>query len=234
MNKITVLIIPFLLLNCQFMKDQKNTDPIGTNPPGLTYLALGDSYTIGERVQQQERFPNQLGDSLTRRGMAVSEVKIVARTGWTTDELIAAIPGTQNLYTEYDFVTLLIGVNNQFRGYPLDAYEKEFETLLKTAIRFAGNKPERVFVLSIPDYGGTPFGQARGNANQVAADIDRFNLVKQRVATTYGVAFFDITPISRRALNEPKLIAEDNLHPSGEMYRQWVALLAPRVAEVLK
>ncbi len=186
----------------------------------LTYLALGDSYTIGESVEETLRWPVQLVDQLSRNGLAYAAPQIIARTGWTTDELKEAIGNTETQET-YDMVSLLIGVNNQYRGYDFSQYESEFVALLEQAIGLAGGDVNKVFVVSIPDYGVTPFGR-RGNPEKIAKELDQYNAYAQVQANERGVRFYNITPISREAADNEALIASDNLHPSGEMYTRWV------------
>jgi lysophospholipase L1-like esterase len=190
-----------------------------------TYLALGDSYTIGEAVSAAESFPYQLKDTLVKQGHPVESIQIIAQTGWTTDELQAAID-VATLRTPYDLVTLLIGVNNQYRGYSVSNYGVEFEHLLRQAIVFAGADTERVRVLSIPDWGVTPFAQKEGRvADKVAKKIDAFNAAAKEISERLGVIFIDNTPHSRLATTDAKLLAPDGLHPSGKMYAHWVQSL---------
>lgn len=185
----------------------------------LQYLALGDSYTIGESVKATERWPVQLARALTERGYRVANPKIIAVTGWRTDNLKNGINIAQ-LGKYYDMVSLLIGVNNQYQGKPLDQYAEEYEDLLKNAIQLAGGKKDNVFVVSIPDYGFTPFGKAK--QNQISKELDEFNQVNKRITEQYNVAYFDITDISRKGLENPELVATDGLHPSGTQYTLWV------------
>lgn len=192
----------------------------------LSYLALGDSYTIGESVTEAERYPNQLADSLAVRSIILTPVDIVARTGWTTDELDAGIDDRDDLQDTYELVSLLIGVNNEFRGRPLADYEVEFRALLERAINFAGGEKERVFVISIPDYAFTPFG---GGSPFTTMDIDRFNAANLAITNDLGVSYFDITPISREGLDKPELVASDGLHPSGLQYARWVSTFVDSV-----
>jgi len=208
---------------------------ITTNPTGnFTYLALGDSYTIGESVKQSESFPYQLQTALKGDNRNVENPKIIAVTGWTTDELQGAIKQAK-VTDKFDFVTLLIGVNNQYRGYPLDTYKKEFSELLQTAIGFAGGRKTRVFVISIPDWGVTPFAKNYSKSAQtIASEIDAFNAAAEQIATSAGVSFTNITPDSRMAANDISLIAGDALHPSGKMYANWVNALAPKILDVVK
>ena len=182
------------------------------------YLALGDSYTIGESVDPAERFPVQLARTLN-----LGEPQIIARTGWTTDELNAAIDEARP-QGPFDLVTLLIGVNNQYRGRSADEYRTQFAALLQRAIGFAGGDPSRVIVVSIPDWGVTPFAEGRDRA-QIAREIDRFNAIKREEAARAGAKWVDITPISRR--HDPALVAADGLHPSGRQYAEWVKAIAP-------
>ena len=190
----------------------------------LRYLALGDSYTIGTSVAVAERFPMQLVKALQQKGIKIQKPKIIARVGWSTDQLNVAMDRENLAETTWDLVTLLIGVNNQYRGGSLEQYNIEFENLLKRAIELAGGDKKKVIVLSIPDYGVTPFGQ-RYQAGRISREIDEFNAANKKISEKYGVAYCDITPISRQALKEKDLIAEDLLHPSGKMYGRWVELL---------
>ncbi|MGO4876078.1 SGNH/GDSL hydrolase family protein [Pedobacter psychrotolerans] len=199
----------------------------------LSYLALGDSYTIGEAVAPQESFPFQLQDLLSAKNLDVSSPRIIATTGWTTDELQIAIKQA-DIQKKYDFVTLLIGVNNQYRGYPIERYKEEFSALLQNAIVFASGRKDRVFVVSIPDWGSTPFGKSSGkDINTIAKEIDAFNAVNQSIALAAGVSYTDITPASRNAATDLGLVAKDGLHPSGKMYASWAAELSPKVLKAL-
>ena len=186
------------------------------------YLALGDSYTIGESVPEAERFPNLLA-----RQLAIPPPRIIARTGWTTDELNAAIDAA-NVTGTYDLVTLLIGVNNQYRGRDAEEYRREFAALLGRAIGFAGGAPGKVTVVSIPDWGVTPFAEGRDRA-KIAAEIDRYNAINREEAQRAGARYAGITPISRGS--DPNLVASDGLHPSGQQYGEWVKVIG-RVAEL--
>ncbi|MBE2218424.1 MAG: SGNH/GDSL hydrolase family protein [Ignavibacteria bacterium] len=201
-----------------------------TNNHKLNYLALGDSYTIGESVAENERFPVQLVKRLTMDSIDISDPVIIAKTGWTTDELSAAIK-EKNVKDTFDIVTLLIGVNNQYRGRSADEYRVELRQLIESALKFAGGKKENVFIISIPDWGVTPFAEGR-ERKKIAEEIDLFNKVKKEESENYGVRFYDITEISR--INDPALIASDGLHPSGKMYKMWVDKIYNDVKEVLK
>ena len=190
------------------------------------YLALGDSYTIGESVSEQDRWPNQLAARLN-----ISNPKIIATTGWRTDDLVGAIKSA-NLKAEYDLVSLLIGVNNQYQGKSAKQYEVEFEGLLKTAIHLAKGKSKNVFVVSIPDYGFTPYGKPKQEL--ITTQINEFNKINKRITARYKVTYFNITEISRRGLQEPELVAGDGLHPSGEMYTLWVDLMSSELKKAVK
>ena len=190
-----------------------------------TYLALGDSYTIGEGVASAERWPERLAATLRARGLDLDDPKVVAKTGWTTDELSAAMEDEQvwpPAGPAYDLVTLLIGVNNQYRGRPLDEYRDEFTALLRRAIALSGDRPARVVVLAIPDWGVTPFGAGSGrDTAQIARELDAFNAAAAAICAAHGVAFVDIAPVSRA--RGAVLVAEDGLHPSGELHAAWAA-----------
>ncbi|HZI54577.1 MAG TPA: SGNH/GDSL hydrolase family protein [Chitinophagaceae bacterium] len=192
-----------------------------------SYLALGDSYTIGEGIAIKESFPHQVVDMLRAKGMEFKAPKVIAKTGWTTDELQTAIQNS-NLEGRYDFVSLLIGVNNQYRKRKVDEYLLEFESLVKQAILFAGNDPKKVIVLSIPDWSVTPFGAGATQA-RIASEIDQFNEANTQVAEKYHVHYINITPGTRQAARDAGLVAEDGLHPSAKEYRKW----AKKVAAVI-
>lgn len=188
----------------------------------VRFLALGDSYTIGQSVSTTDRWPDQLVAELSAQGYDVAELRIIAQTGWRTDNLQNAINQLLPL-TGYNLVSLLIGVNNQFQGGNIQTYTQQFDDLLQQAIWLAGNNPRHVFVLSIPDYAYTPFG---GGNQAISAAIDEFNSVNRFITETYNVRYIDITPISRMGLEDPSLVAIDGLHPSGKMYGLWVREIA--------
>lgn len=197
------------------------------NSDSLSYLALGDSYTIGEAEPQAQSFPYQLTDSLQHIGFKIGNPLIIATTGWTTQNLIDAITYHSPLPDTYDFVTLLIGVNDEYQGLSQSEYRTNFVKLLTTAISYAKGDKTRVFVLSIPDYGVTPF--AGGQDAEIGPQIDAFNAINLQESSNAGVNYLNITGISREAANNPSLIAPDGLHPSGLMYAQWVAGLIPMI-----
>lgn len=207
------------------------TTPDSSNQP-TRYLAMGDSYTIGESVPENERWPNQLADLLKTSSGRDIEVTIIARTGWTTAELWQGIQA-QKVEPPYDMVSLLIGVNNQYRGYDINEYREEFRFLLEKAIEYAGGNADHVFVLSIPDWGVTPFARGR-DAEKIAQEIDAFNAINLEESQKAGVSYIDITPNSREAVNNPSLIAGDGLHPSGTMYARWAELALPIALKILE
>jgi lysophospholipase L1-like esterase len=228
-------------------------------PNKLRYLALGDSYTIGEGAGAEDRWPMQLVRALRARGIAIDDPRIIARTGWTTDELSTAIdaefeaqshaaPSAQSdaqakdVQTEhalasprFDFVSLLIGVNNQYRGRAVEEYATQFDALLARAIGFAGGRADRVMVLAIPDWGVTPFAAQSGRDRaRIAQELDVFNTAAKRLCAARGVAFVDIAPVSRARGAEPSMLVEDGLHPSQAMYAEWTALALPVANRLLQ
>ena len=214
MRVIGIILIAFLSFSCI----EDDSEPMIENQT-LSFLALGDSYTIGESVEEAERWPVQLKDSLDTRGITVDQPKIIATTGWRTDQLKQAMQPLDKF--DYDMVSLLIGVNNQYQGKSVEEYEPEFEELLGLAIERAGGDKDKVFVVSIPDYGYTTFGKA--NQEKISSELDEYNAVNLSISKEYGVRYFDITPISRNGLDDPSLVARDGLHPSGKQYSLWVA-----------
>lgn len=199
----------------------------------LSYLALGDSYTIGEGVEASGRWPMQLAKGLRDAGIAITDPRIIATTGWTTDELSAAMDAAEPL-GEWDFVGLLIGVNNQYRGRDVDDYVGEFARLLQRAAALAGGRANRVLVLSIPDWGVTPFAFASGRDRQaIADDLDAYNAAAGELCEAHGVAFVDITGISRDGGGEPAMLADDGLHPSAAQYARWAEAASQVAARLL-
>jgi lysophospholipase L1-like esterase len=197
----------------------------------LRHLALGDSYTIGEGVLEAGRWPVQLARQLAADGVMLEPPHIVATTGWTTDELAAAMDAAQ-LSPAYDLVTLLIGVNNQYRGCSADDYIGEFCQLLGRALALAGDRPEHVVVVSIPDWGVTHFARKHGhNAAAIGAALDRFNALARAATEAAGAAFVDITDLSRE---HPDELADDGLHPDARQYARWVERIAPAARRALR
>ncbi|RNF82808.1 SGNH/GDSL hydrolase family protein [Montanilutibacter psychrotolerans] len=202
------------------------------NATPLSWLALGDSYTIGEGVADEGRWPHQLAAKLHGEGIAIAEPRTIATTGWTTDELYSALDMAEPL-GQWDFVSLLIGVNNQYRGRSLVDYRGEFRTLLDRAIGYARGRRNRVLVLSIPDWGVTPFAaaqyaQQRGrDSDQIAAELDAYNAAAAELCIVHGVAFVDVTAISRTHGAQTAMLADDGLHPSAAMYALWAEAALP-------
>jgi lysophospholipase L1-like esterase len=192
----------------------------------MRYLALGDSYTIGEALSVEDSWPMQWAHALRASGLALDDPGIVAKTGWTTDELSQALDEAQSnntLSPPYHLVSLSIGVNNQYRERSTDNYREEFAALLKRSVDYAGRKPSHVFVLSIPDWGITEFGQKSGrNAAQIARELDSYNHINAEASKNAGVHYVDISKITRELGADAKYYAEDGLHPSRALYAMWV------------
>ena len=195
------------------------------------YLALGDSYTIGEGVTDQECWPNQLAALLRARDIEIGAVHIVARTAWTTDELSDAIDA-EGPKGPYDLVTLLIGVNDQYRSRPVEPFATEFNQLLRRAKKFSGNRPSRTIAISIPDWGATPFAEGR-DRKLISGEIQAYNDRARELAIAAGAHWVDVTEISRDMLRDPALVAVDGLHPTGEMYRRWAEHILPIATSAL-
>lgn len=193
----------------------------------ISYLALGDSYTIGEAVPGRESFPFQLADIMRSNGYPFDDPVIIAKTGWTTGELQDAI-AKASPPPAYDWVSLLIGVNNQYRGLSLDEYANEFTDLVSRAICFAGQQSSRVIVLSIPDWGYTPYAADR-DREKIHTEIDAFNEVNKKISLQSGVHYLDITPGTRQSASTAGMLAPDGLHPSGAEYYKW----AKRISETM-
>lgn len=197
-----------------------------------TYLALGDSYTIGQSVPQKERYPFQTVDLLQKAGYKMRSADIIATTGWTTADLMQGIK-EKSINETYDLVSLLIGVNDQYRRRSLAEYRNHFTILLKKSIKLAGDRPSRVFVLSIPDYSVTPFAN-NSDRKKISQEIDMFNRENKKIAGMYKVNYLNITPESRKAAINKSLIAYDDLHFSGKEYGIWASMLVPMITKVLK
>jgi lysophospholipase L1-like esterase len=225
-------IFPGLSLLIIFMIAMKDPSQIRDSmTKTYTYLALGDSYTIGEQVEAKDNFPNQTRAIINKKEAVLDSPQILAQTGWTTDELQAAI-NRSGLKEHYDFVSLLIGVNNQYRGKKIGEYIPEFEALLKRAIQFAGGKPDHVIVLSIPDWGVTPFAAGR-DQKQIAKEIDEYNSANEIISNKYNVHYINITQSTRQAAGDLSLLASDGLHPSSKEYAVWAKKLAEIIQEKL-
>lgn len=200
--------------------------------PPLRYLALGDSYTIGQSVPPEQRFPHQTAAKLKEYGRQFMEPEYIATTGWTTANLLSAIQAAAKP-KNYDIVSLLIGVNNQYQGRDTAEYRTQFTQCLQEAIAHTGNRKERVFVLSIPDYGVTPYGKSM-NPEKIAREIDAFNRINFEITTAFRVQYIEITRGSRDAINDISLVAGDGLHPSGKEYQKWAEKLAAQILTVLR
>ena len=224
MNRLKQLFItlPFLMTMALNSTAQKQR----------SFLALGDSYTIGESVPIYESFPYQTVQLLRNKGMSVHAAEIIAKTGWTTDELMAGIEKT-TFAQPYNIVTLLIGVNNQYRGKDPSMYEQEFEKLLKKAIAFAGGNQQHVFVLSIPDWGATPFAASRDRV-KIGKEIDLFNTINKKITDAAGISYVSITAGSREATSNALLVAKDGLHPSGIEYGRWAKKLTEAILQSIR
>ncbi|KRF01938.1 lysophospholipase [Frateuria sp. Soil773] len=199
-------------------------------PAPLSYLALGDSYTIGEAVPAEARWPAVLARRLREGGVALGDPRIVAVTGWSTEELAAGMDAA-GLAPPYDLVSLLIGVNDQYRQRPAEGYREPFRQLLQRAVALAGGRPARVVAVSIPDWGATRFGlgDARGAA-RIARELDEYNAIARDETRQAGAHWVDITPLSRR---HPDLVADDGLHPSAQQYELWTGLILPAARDAL-
>jgi lysophospholipase L1-like esterase len=207
-----------------------STAPTQTKP--LTYLALGDSYTIGESVPLEKNFPHQVVELLRKEKINIDAPAIIAKTGWTTDELQEQLTRVR-LTVPFDFVTLLIGVNNQYRGRSEKEYAQQFEELLQQAIGYTGDKTDHVIVLSIPDWGATPFAKDR-NRNEIAKEIDEFNAINEKIAKKYKVHYINITPFTREAATDRTLVADDGLHPSAKDYSRWAEKVKDMMMKEMK
>ncbi len=241
MIRMTVLfLLNMLFFNC------KNEPLVTSNPlpdPPVTVftekidvLALGDSYTKGESVAWAQNFPNQLADSLRAEGRSVAGVRNIAQTGWRTDQLQSAVKSAGDLTdSTFSIVTLCIGVNNQYQNANFETYKAQFEQLLQTAIQRAGGRKDRVVVVSIPDWAFTPYGQNYSpNPAIISQKIDQYNAANRAISEQYGVAWVNVTDVSRKGLSQPDLVASDGLHPSARQYTEWVKLLLPVVRNALK
>ncbi|HET8804392.1 MAG TPA: SGNH/GDSL hydrolase family protein [Aequorivita sp.] len=218
-SKIAISALVLLLVSCGISKTKNPSEKVA-----YKYLALGDSYTIGESVCRDCNYPKQFTDSFNQTSNEKTSVKIIAKTGWTTTDLLSAI-ASEKPSKEYDLVTLLIGVNNQYQNKPFAVYEEEFPKLLDMAIDFAKGNTENVIVLSIPDYAFTPFGQKSGKAEKITSELNKYNAFAEKITEQKRVKFVNITPITQKGLENPALVASDGLHPSEVAYKKFVEMM---------
>lgn len=231
------LLLGIALAGCAQPSSAGAMAPRPASPGVISYLALGDSYTIGEGVTLAGRWPNQLAHAMRNQGVAIADPRIIASTGWTTDELSAAIntADASAPLESYDLVSLAIGVNNQYRGCDVDNYRLELTALLERAIRIAGGNPGHVLMLSIPDWGVTPFARAElRSPRRIARELDAFNAAAREICSAHDVSFVDITEVSRELGAQPAMLVDDGLHPSAAMYAQWTRLALPVVRRRLR
>lgn len=215
-------------------KSLSNANPnIGPQPNtnSKTYLALGDSYTIGQGVQVAERFPHITATLLRQQNITLGDPQYIAMTGWTTTNLQNAI--SQTSLGTYDVVSLLIGVNDQYQGMDTAGYRIRFTQLINKAISLAGSNAKKVFVLSIPDYSATPFVPVASKAS-ISKEIDDFNAINKQITLGYNITYIDITLLTREVANDPSLLANDGLHYSGKEHQKWAELLAPLIKAALQ
>jgi lysophospholipase L1-like esterase len=220
-TKLRLLLVSLFFVACE--RTGENPMPPPADP--VTYLALGDSYTIGQGVEEAARFPHQAADLLRQQGVDVSAPDYIAQTGWTTDELLSAID-RRSPPAQYALVTLLIGVNDQFRRRDTGQYAAHFTTCLEKAVMLAGGNAGRVFVLSIPDYSVTPVGR-NWDPQRTSREIDLYNLVNRRITSANRIRYIDITDSTRLAASDPRRVTTDGLHPSRLEYATWARMLAP-------
>lgn len=232
-RKFYLFNISFLLLFLIFTNCKRDIEhPPANSPTPVTYLALGDSYTIGTGIEEANNWPNQLADSLTANGLPVDTTQIIATNGWTTTDLKNGIEH-ENPDSAFGLVSLLIGVNNQYQGLEVDLYRSEFRELLEQAIAFAANDTGNVFVVSIPNYGVTPFAASR-NPVTIRQEIEVYNDIAKQISAEYNIPFINITSISELAANEASLLASDELHPSAKMYAMWIEEMLPTITKIIK
>ena len=224
LNLSLLFLFLILLTGCNSKIDPSET----LDPEPMSYLALGDSYTIGTGIAEHNNYPNQLTDTLSAKGYLIDTTAVIATNGWTTTDLLNGIEKADPI-SDYDLVSLLIGVNNQYQGLDIELYQTEFMELLGQAISYAGGDTSKVVVLSIPNYGVTPFGKSR-NPVVIRQELEMYNSMAEQFASDYGIPFIDVTGISELAENDTTLLAPDNLHPSAKMYAMWVEEMLPIIS----
>jgi lysophospholipase L1-like esterase len=230
--KTTLLLPLFLTLflisaNCQTNKENQKYEK-----EPIRYLALGDSYTIGTAINPENSYPYQLADTLRMMGISVDTTQIIATNGWTTTDLKNGIQEADPS-SGFDMVSLLIGVNNQYQGKEIELYKAEFRELLEQAIGFAGGKADRVIVISIPNYGVTPFAASR-NPEKIGTELIEYDRIAKEISGEYDIPFINITPISELATDDLSLLASDELHPSAKMYSMWIGEILPTVTKIIE
>ena len=218
-RKFLILLVLSLVFSCSSEETSKN------------YLALGDSYTIGEGVSESDRWPVQLVEDLKNRGYSIDSLNIIARTSWTTDELVLGLIETPTL-PEYDLITIMIGVNNQYKGRSLKNFRDELKVLIELCLKMTAGDFSKVFLISIPDWGVTPYAD-RFDGSLIADEINAFNSEIIQVSQESNIRYIDVTEISRQAAQDSRLLVADSLHPSGLMYTKWVEKIAPIIYEVV-
>lgn len=224
----SIIFSLLILSNCT--NEIKQTNSPGIEP--ISYLALGDSYTIGTGINEENNWPNQLSETLKDNDLKVEKTQVIAVNGWTTTDLKNGITEASP-DSSFDLVSLLIGVNNQYQGLDIELYRTEFRELLEQSIAFAKGDTSRVFVVSIPNYGVTPFGKYR-DPDVVGKEIALYNDIAENISGEYGIPFMNITPISEEAEDDGSLLASDELHPSAKMYAMWVEEMFPTVTQILR
>ena len=232
--KLFSILSVILFSDCEPKEKMENTSSAlstSHDTSGIRYLALGDSYTKAECEIPANSYPEKLVNKIREKGIKVSNHTVIAQTGWRTDNLKDAIDAA-SLENNFDIVSLLIGVNNQFQGKSPENYRKEFRELLELSIYYAKGRKDKVFVLSIPDYGATPYGSR--NPRYIGQQIELFNKINKEVTDSVGVKYFDITPISKEAKTDAELTCTDGLHPSAKMYDRWVELMLSDVVEMIR
>lgn len=224
-----LILFLFIHTACGTSTHSSKAEAEKSRPIPIKYLALGDSYTIGESVAEEYSFPYQLSHSLQAANYAVEKPTIIAQTGWRTDQLLAATK-QKELPKEYQMVSILIGVNNQYQSKPLKTFKQELFQIIEEAESLCIHGKKGLFMLSIPDYGVTPFAKNK-NPRKISIEIKQYNEMAQSIASDYGIPFYNITGISQKARTDRSLIAEDNLHPSAKMYKLWVSEIKDRIIQ---